>query len=583
MTAVRMYIPRRLVALLPILALLISMMGSSVAMAAPPANWEKIDPGLRALMESDPRGSFEVIVEAQDLSTIGRGSQPGQSAGRAQQLIRLAGGKPGNALGLIGGASGEMKANHIANLSRNPYVAYISHNRSFEAMDVHAQLGQVSSPTGQAVASTYTDAVGAPKVWNLGYTGRGVGVAILDSGVAASNDLQLPTNRLVASVDFVDSAQAPFTDPGGHGTHVAGIVAGNGYDSAGELTGAYKGVAPGANIISVRVIGSDGSAKLDAIVKGIEWAVVNRHAYNIRVINLSLGGIPSGPYISDPLSTAVEIAWHAGIVVVVAAGNNGPGAGTLSTPGRDPYVITVGAVDDMGTASLTDDLIGSFSGRGPTYDGLEKPDVVAPGRRIVSLRSPGSTLDQQLPDRVTPLVSSPSTYFRLTGTSMSTPVVSGIIALMLERNPALTPDQVKFILTKTAQGVPSVTTDARNTVGYGSANAYAAVTSNHIDKANRGRRPSNSFARTIRPLIEGQPLVWKDPWANSINWGSINWGSINWGTATWDNLDWDSINWGSINWGSINWGTITQETTWNSTHQDNAGQDSVPWQSAGLD
>jgi serine protease AprX len=573
-----MYIPRRLVALLPILALLISMMGSSVAMAAPPANWEKIDPGLRALMESDPRGSFEVIVEAQDLSAVGRGSQPGQSAGRAHQLIRLAGGKPGNSLGLIGGASGEMKANAIANLSRNPYVAYISHNRSFDAMDVSAQLGQVSAPTGQAVASTYTEAVGAPQVWNLGYTGRGVGVAILDSGVAASNDLRLPTNRLVASVDFVDSAQPGFTDPGGHGTHVAGIVAGNGYDSAGELAGAYKGVAPGANIISVRVIGSDGSAKLDAIIKGIEWSVVNRQAYNIRVINLSLGGIPNGPYVSDPLSTAVEIAWHAGIVVVVAAGNNGPGAGTLSTPGRDPYVITVGAVDDMGTASLTDDLIGSFSGRGPTYDGLEKPDVVAPGRRIVSLRSPGSTLDQQLPDRVTPLVSSPSTYFRLTGTSMSTPVVSGIIALMLERNPALTPDQVKFILTKTALGVPSVTTDVRNTVGYGSANAYAAVTSNHIDKANRGRRPSNSFARTVRPLIEGQPLVWKDPWANSINWGSINWGSINWGTATWDNLDWDSINWGSINWGSINWGTITQETTWNSTHQD-----SVPWQSAGLD
>ena len=583
MTAVRMYIPRRLVALLPILALLISMMGSSVAMAAPPANWEKIDPGLRALMESDPRGSFEVIVEAQDLSAIGPGSQPGQTAGRAQQLIRLAGGKPGIALGLIGGASGEMKANHIANLSRNPYVAYISHNRSFEAMDVHAQLGQVSAPTGQAVASTYTEAVGAPQVWNLGYTGKGVGVAILDSGVAASNDLQLPTNRLVASVDFVDSAQAPFTDPGGHGTHVAGIVAGNGYDSAGELTGAYKGVAPGANIISVRVIGSDGSAKLDAIIKGIEWSVINRQTYNIRVINLSLGGIAGGPYISDPLSTAVEIAWHAGIVVVAAAGNNGPGAGTISTPGRDPYVITVGAVDDMGTASLTDDLMGSFSGRGPTYDGFEKPDLVAPGRRIVSLRSPGSTLDQQLPDRVTPLVSSPSTYFRLTGTSMSTPVVSGIIALMLERNPALTPDQVKFILTRTAQGVPSVTTDARNTVGYGSANAYAAVTSNHIDKANRGRRPSNSFARTVRPLIEGQPLVWKDPWANSINWGSINWGSINWGTATWDNLDWDSINWGSINWGSINWGVITQETTWNSTHQDNAGQDSVPWQSAGLD
>jgi serine protease AprX len=576
MTAVKTYLPRRLVALLPILALLISMMGSSVAMAAPPANWEKIDPGLRALMESDPRGSFEVIVEAQDLSAIGRGSQPGQSAGRAHQLIRLAGGKPGNALGLIGGASGEMKANHIANLSRNPYVAYISHNRSFDAMDVHAQAGR-------ATGSTYTEAVGAPQVWNLGYTGKGVGVAILDSGVAASNDLQLPNNRLIASVDFVDSAQAPFTDPGGHGTHVAGIVAGNGYDSAGELTGAYKGIAPGANIISVRVIGSDGSAKLDAIVKGIEWAVVNRHAYNIRVINLSLGGTPSGPYISDPLSTAVEIAWHAGIVVVVAAGNNGPGAGTLSTPGRDPYVITVGAVDDMGTASTMDDLIGSFSGRGPTYDGLEKPDIVAPGRRIVSLRSPGSTLDQQLPDRVTPLVSSPSTYFRLTGTSMSTPVVSGIIALMLERNPALTPDQVKFILTKTAQGVPSVTTDVRNTVGHGTVNAYAAITSNHIDKANRGRRPSNSFARTVRPLIEGQPLVWKDPWANSINWGSINWGSINWGTATWDNLDWDSINWGSINWGSINWGSITQETTWNSTHQDNAGQDSVPWQSAGLD
>src|SRR5437899_12564471 len=219
----------------------------------------------------------------------------------------------------------------------------------------------------------------------------------------------------LASVNFADVRLT--SDPGGHGTHIAGIVAGNGTRSGGE----FIGIAPQANIVDVRVLGNTGSGRISSVVRGIEWVLAHRTVYNIRVINLSFGAPANLSYRADPMSAAVEIAWRRGLVVVAASGNGGPARDTVLTPGIDPYVITVGATDGSGTLGRGDDMLAWFSAWG-SPDSNAKPDLVAPGRRIVSLRVPGSALDTLFPDRVV-LAQNGSTSFRLTGTSMATAVV----------------------------------------------------------------------------------------------------------------------------------------------------------------
>src|SRR3989442_3868194 len=208
------------------------------------------------------------------------------------------------------------------------------------------------------VSGVYPRVVRADKVWQQGIAGGGVTVAILDSGVAADADLVQPDNRLLASVNFADQRlTSDPRDPGGHGTHIAGIVAGNGTRSGGQ----FIGIAPQANVVDVRVLGRTGSGRISSVVRGIEWVLAHRVAYNIRVINLSFGAPARLSYRVDPMSAAVEIAWRRGLVVVAAAGNGGPQRDTVVTPGIDPYGITVGATDDRGTVSRRDDMLGWFS------------------------------------------------------------------------------------------------------------------------------------------------------------------------------------------------------------------------------
>ncbi|MCA1645817.1 MAG: S8 family serine peptidase, partial [Chloroflexi bacterium] len=312
------------------------------------------------------------------------------------------------------------------------------------ACNVAVGVGTATSPPPQpgTLTSLYPQEVLVNKAWPQSTGGAGVTVAVLDSGVAPDLDLG---SRILASVSFAGTAAQP--DPGGHGTHIAGIVAGSGARSAGQ----YIGMAPAANVVDVRVLDANGNGRLSSVIRGVEWVLAHRAQYNIRVINLSLGAPPAPSYRTDLLASAVEMAWRRGIVVVVASGNAGPAGGTVQSPGNDPYAITVGATDDNGTLSLADDVLAWFSSWGTPAGGQPKPDLVAPGRRLVSIRVPGSTLDGLLADhRVT--ASNGSSYFRLTGTSQATGVVSGTAALMLARQPALTPDQVKKILVATTQG-----------------------------------------------------------------------------------------------------------------------------------
>ncbi|PYI56276.1 S8 family peptidase [Paenibacillus flagellatus] len=293
----------------------------------------------------------------------------------------------------------------------------------------------------RALLDSARAAIRADDLTRFGLTGSGIRIAVLDTGVYPHPDLTQPTNRIAAFRDFVRGRTVPYDD-NGHGTHCAGDAAGSGRLS----DGAYRGTAPGADIVGVKVLDRNGSGALSTIIAGVEWCVANKAALNIRVMSLSLGSPAYGPAQDDPLVRAVENAWRAGIVVCAAAGNEGPDRGTISSPGTSPLVITVGAMNDHNTAERTGDSVAPFSSRGPTPDGIVKPDLLVPGVNIVSLRSPGSSID-----RAEPGARVGSAYFSLSGTSMATPICAGIAALLLQRNPALTPDEVKRELLEGAE------------------------------------------------------------------------------------------------------------------------------------
>jgi serine protease AprX len=290
-----------------------------------------------------------------------------------------------------------------------------------------------------------------------GYTGAGIAVAVIDSGIAPHAAI---ADRVIARVNLV-SWEAPSTgDPYGHGTHVAGIIGGN-TTSAKYVTTAYAGgSAPSVKLIDVRVLGSNGMGYTSDVIAGIDWTVANRTRYGIRVINLSLGHAVAEPSATDPLCRAVARATQAGLIVVASAGNYGrtstgaPVLGGITSPGNSPYAITVGAVDTFGTVDRSDDKVAPYSSRGPTaFDMAVKPDVVAPGTRLVSLESQGSYLATQYPNWHIGGTAR-NAYFRLSGTSMATAVVSGGVALLLDANENLTPGQVKVALQTGAYFVP---------------------------------------------------------------------------------------------------------------------------------
>jgi serine protease AprX len=279
-----------------------------------------------------------------------------------------------------------------------------------------------------------------------------VGVAVVDTGIAGD----LPDfsaggqSRVIASV-VTNPCASDADDRVGHGTHVAGLIAGNSMNSAsgGRLRGRYMGVAPRANLISVKVADDTGDTTVLDVINGLQFVVDHRAQFGIRVVNLSLSSTVAESYKTDPLDAAAEAAWFAGIVVVAAAGNDGSAAGAVSyAPGNDPYVITAGALDDRGTSRLDDDETAVWSSRGLTQDGFQKPDVIAPGTRLVAPLAPRGSFAKLCRKCVIG-----RKYFRLSGTSMASAVVSGAAALILERNPGMTPDQLKGAMVGTLRAV----------------------------------------------------------------------------------------------------------------------------------
>lgn len=517
-------------------------------------------------------------------------------------IVRL-GGTILSQVPIVNGVVAVLDGNGLLSLSNQANVVYISRDRTL-------------SPTLNNAAL----AVNAPTAWKSGYVGTGVGVALIDSGIGNHPDLNtgiLPISRVVYNQSFI-SGNSSTADQYGHGTHIAGLIAGDGLSSTGiQYSKTFVGIAPGANLVNLRVLDANGSATDSEVISAISQAINLKSRFNIRVINLSLGRGVYESYKLDPLCQAVERAWKSGIVVVVAAGNNGryqatDGYATVTSPGNDPYVLTVGAMKTMGTPQRNDDLIASYSSKGPTViDHIVKPDIVAPGNLLISTEMPGTTLYNTETSNLVPYStyvlggsSAPSTsYFMLSGTSMATGIVSGLVADLLQAHPGLTPDQVKARLMQTASKTfPSSSsvydpttgityTDEYDifTVGAGYVDLAAALSTTSVPSGTAMSPTANYDSTSGNVYLTGDPSstwgtsqTWSGPaiWGSqqftggsSIMWGasgpggsSIMWGasgvagsSIMWGASTssgfatiWSN----SIMWGaSGNWGSsIMWG-----------------------------
>ena len=386
------------------------------------------------------------------------------SADRAvARAVEALGGRVVQDLPIVEGFAAVVPTGAIAALRAFPGVRSVVPNAKIE---MHGRYGEDSG----VASAVYPDAVTAPVAWNEGWGGQGVGVAVIDTGINATGDL---TGKVAHAEDF--TSEQDNVDSFGHGTFVAGLIAGSGAGS----NGAVQGVAPGAHLVSLKIAGRDGSTDVVKLLAALQWVVTFRDAYDIRVLNLSLGVDSAQDYRIDPLNFAVERVWNAGIVVVAAAGNGGTAPGTVAKPGDDPLVITVGSTDDHTTPTVDDDTLAPFSASGPTAsNGIAKPDLLAPGKSVVSLRSPDSTIDRSAPGaRVGEL------YFKGSGTSFSSAITAGSAALVLSRAPRLNPDQVKARLMGTATAVAGVPAAS---AGAGALNAGAAVASNSLAAFNQG-------------------------------------------------------------------------------------------------
>lgn len=498
---------------------------------------------------------------------------PGHTSSELKTVIEALGGTIGRGLDIINASVVELPARAIPALSNHPLVAHVSIDR--------AVVGTMERTSATIGASAVRD--------TLGYDGTGVGVAIIDSGVTPWHDDLASGDggqRVVRFRDFVRNRPSPYDDYG-HGTHVAGVIAGNGFDSGGARTG----IAPRAHLMILKVLDERGNGRISDVIAAFDYILNNSAGLNIRIVNLSVATRVYQSYNTDPLTLAAKRLVDAGIVVVAAAGNLGRTADGLdayagiTAPGNAPWVLTVGASNHMGSPVRSDDQMAAFSSRGPTaLDYGAKPDLVAPGVGIESLSAQDSTFYRTLsPYLLSGTVSTGYLpYLSLTGTSMASPVVTGAIALMLQANPALTPNGVKAILQYTAevyQGFDPLTQ------GAGFLNAEGAVQlARTLTTSTATNGSPSSWSRRIiwgNQLIRGDVFATSTAWATGVTWGDA--------AQTIDGNPPSNVVWGKRCGGSncqeqwtiaaaydesVVWGTnIDESVVWGTTFSD----DSVVW------
>jgi serine protease AprX len=427
--------------------------------------------------------------------------------------------------------------------------------------------------------------LGATAWWNAGYTGKGVDVAVIDTGVSPVAGLDAP-GKVVYGPDLSLESQAPNLtnyDTYGHGTFMAGLIAGNDTD--------YRGIAPDARIVSLKVATADGGADVTQVIAAIDWAVQHAHdpGFNIRVISLSYGTNSTQAYGIDPLAYATEQAWKHGIVVVAAAGNTGyqrgAGAPGLADPAYDPYVIAVGASDALGTMKVGDDDVASFSASSAGCGSLCKnPDFVAPGAHLQGLRVPNSYIDANHPEGLLD-----ARYFRGSGTSEATAVVAGAAALVLQRFPSITPDMVKRYVVSTAVKLGGFDSQAQGagemrlgemfkknppayqqkfTPGTGAGTLEAARGTDRISRdglALTGERDIFGTAVDTQALatLEASGSSWSGGAWNGSSWSGSSWSGSSWSGSSWSGSSWSGSSWSGSGWSGSSWsGSSWSGSSW---------------------
>jgi serine protease AprX len=397
------------------------------------------------------------------------------------------------------------------------------------------------------------EAIGAGEMWNDGYRGAGVDVAVIDTGVTPVNGLRTP-GKVIHGPDLSWESQSPgarHLDSYGHGTHMAGIIAGRGDGVPATVQQGeerFTGVAPGSRIVSLKAADSNGATDVSQVIAAIDWVVKNRdkHGLRIRVLNLSYGTDSVQPSQVDPLSHAVENAWRKGIVVVVSAGNGGFGDGRLNNPAINPYVIAVGAASPNGTYGSHDDVIQPWSEHGVG----RTPDVVAPGKSIISLRDPGSTIDETYPEG-----RYGEDFFRGSGTSQAAAFVSGATALIISQRRSIAPDQVKALLERTASPLPQADPEAQGAGMIDLKVARDTPTPQEVTQTgprSTGLGLLDEARGSMRLVAEGVTLdgerdIFGAPFS-SARWAPASAGGNAWHEERWMDAPWSGRGFEAVSW-----------------------------------
>jgi serine protease AprX len=527
----------------------------------------------------------------------------------AEQAVAHAGGTVTAQLAVIGGFIAEVPADSLARLSADPAILAVTEDTTVrllsdgdeplweDAAKLDLDVDYVAEEYIGSTLSVAKKEIETDVFWNRGYTGDGVGVALIDSGVVPVEGLTVK-GKVINGPDLSFESQVDelrYLDTYGHGTHMAGIIAGRDGQTVSTLsstsTTGFVGTAPGARIVNVKVADSHGAVDVSQVIAAIDWVVQHRNdnSMNIRVLNLSFGTDGTQDYRLDPLTYAVEAAWNAGIVVVVAAGNDGNGS-LLRNPAIDPFVIAVGAADGTHEPEeVADYLVPSFSSCGTTSRHV---DVVAPGKSIVSLRNPGSYADINYPEAVVD-----ERFFLGSGTSQAAAFVSGAAALIIEQRPGISPDEVKALLMQTAEELVDATSICQGAGMIDLEDAFATAT----PKADQSWAPAKGtglleLARGSFHLShEGVDLVgeqdifgsawnaklWARLVANGASWSGGEWNGASWSGASWSGASWSGASWSGALWSGASWsGASWSGASWSGASWSGASWSGASWSGA---
>jgi serine protease AprX len=410
------------------------------------------------------------------------------------------------------------------------------------------------------------DQIGARELWNQGYTGAGVNVAVIDTGIAPVESLS-GDGKVVAVVDFSSESGDPatqFVDSVGHGTHMAGIIAGAEPGSEPALAEQHPewflGVAPDAGIVSVKVADRSGDAAVADVVSGIDWVIDHAAELDIKVLTLAYSSGSMLPYSQDPITAAVERAWQAGLVVVTAAGNEGIESDGLASPADDPYVIAVGAAD-VAESGVT---VADFSSRG---DGVRNPDFVAPGKSIQSLRAPGSDADINHPEGYVD-----DATFLGSGSSQSAAVTAGAAALLLEARPELTNDQVKAALSSSADRIAEASAAGAGTGFLRVDRAVEAVVGDVTQTFTPAVQPE------VRVRTEGVSRILDDARWSGSSWSGSSWSGSSWSGSSWSGSSWSGSSWSGSSWSGSSWsGSSWSGSSWSGSSWSGSSWSGSSW------